>query len=307
MIGTRTFRLALAPVVILTTGACFATRNDLRIVHADLQAMRAERLAADSAAQRQLDQIAQSLAGVTQAVAAIAALSDSVHANGAAINRLRNDSREDLQAIRQQLIMIQELTGQSQRRIQELRAEMEQRAAELAVPVPVPTPPAPAAGATGNPGAGTPARDTSRRGSTGTTAPAQTPPTTAPQPAPGPAQLYQMGQDQLRRGSVSAARAAFLQLLDRHPQSDLAPAALYGVAETWADEGNGRNADSVYALVVERYPRSEQAPNALYKRASAARAVGQTQQAMTLYRQIVTQYPRSDAALLAQEYLRERP
>ena len=45
MIGTRTFRLALAPVVILTTGACFATRNDLRIVHADIQAMRAERTA----------------------------------------------------------------------------------------------------------------------------------------------------------------------------------------------------------------------------------------------------------------------
>jgi tol-pal system protein YbgF len=294
----RTLRLALAPVVVLTTGACFATRNDLRIVHADLQAMRAERLAADSAAQRQLDQIAQELARVSGAVAAIAALSDSVHANGAAINRLRNDSREDLQAIRQQLIMIQELTGQSQRRIQELRAEMEQRAAELAtpVPVPVPTPLPPAAGGAGANPAGAPtARDTTR------------PAAPAPQPAPGPAQLYQMGQDQLRRGSVSAARAAFLQLLERHPQSDLAPAALYGVAETWADEGNGRNADSVYALVVERYPRSEQAPNALYKRASAARAVGQTQQAMALYRQIVAQYPRSDAALLAQEYLRERP
>ncbi len=284
MIGLRTFRLALAPVVILTTGACFATRNDLRIVHSDLQAMRAERLAADSTVTRLIEQVAQDLARVS---AVVATLADSSNANGTAIHRLRNDSREDLQAIRQQLIMIQELTGQSQRRIQELRAEMEQRAAELAVPLPAATP-----------------TDTTRR-PPGTAA--ATPPPAAPQPAPGPAQLYQMGQDQLRRGSVSAARAVFVQLLDRHPQSDLAPAALYGVAETWADEGNGRAADSVYALVVERYPRSEQAPNALYKRASAARSVGQTQQAMTLYRQIVQQYPRSDAALLAQEFLRERP
>jgi tol-pal system protein YbgF len=272
VIGTRILRLALAPVVILTTGACFATRNDLRIVHADLQAMRVERVAADSVVQEMISEVSRDLARVADA---LATLSDSSRAHGTNLYRLRNDVREDLQAIRQQLIMIQELTGQSQRRIQELRAEMEQRAAELAAPVPADT----------SDSAATPA---------------------AP-PAPGPAQLYQMGQDQLRRGSVSAARAVFTQLLDRYPSSDLAPPALYGVAETWADEGNGRAADSVYALVVERYPQSEQAPNALYKRASAARATGQTQQAMALYRQIVAQYPRSDAALLAQEYLRERP
>lgn len=281
MIGRRTFGLVLAPVVVLTTGACFATREDLRIVHSDIKAMQAERVAADSAILRMIDQVSADLKSVSQLVAAIPALTDSTHANGAAINRLRNDAREDLQAIRQQLIMIQELTGQSQRRIQELRAEMEQRAAELAVPAQNPP-------------------DTAR-------APGATPPAAVAPPPPGPAQLYQMGQDQLSRGSVSAARAAYTQLLAAHPSSDLAPAALYGIAETWADEGNGRSADSVYALVVERYPRSDQAPNALYKRASAARSIGQTERANTLYRQIVAQYPRSDAALLAQEFLRGRP
>jgi tol-pal system protein YbgF len=277
VIGRRTLRLVLAPVVVLTTGACFATREDLRIVHSDIKTMQAERVAADSAILRMIDQVSADLKSVSQIVAAIPALTDSTHANGVAITRLRNDAREDLQAIRQQLIMIQELTGQSQRRIQELRAEMEQRQAELNAP------PAAAPGDSTRP-----------------------PVATAPAP-PGPAQLYQMGQDQLARGSVSAARAAYTQLLTAHPSSDLAPAALYGIAETWADEGNGRSADSVYALVVERYPRSDQAPNALYKRASAARSIGQTDRAMTLYRQIVAQYPRSDAALLAQEFLRGRP
>jgi tol-pal system protein YbgF len=272
VIGARTLRLALAPVVIMTTGACFATRNDLRIVHGDLTAMRAEQVAADSVVQEMVAGVSRDLARVADLLATLA---DSSVAQGANLYRLRNDVREDLQAIRQQLIMIQELTGQSQRRIQELRAEMEQRATELAVPAPFPP------------------ADTLRQG-----------PVAA---APGPAQLYQMGQDQLRRGSVSAARAVFTQLLDRYPQSDIAPQALYGVAGTWADENNGRAADSVYALVVERYPRSEQAPNALYKRASAARVAGQAQQATALYRQIVAQYPRSDAALLAQDYLRARP
>lgn len=263
----------LAPVVILTTGACFATREDLRIVHTDLKAMQADRVAADSAILRLIEQVSADLARVS---AVVATLADSSDTQSITLNRLRNDTREDLQAIRQQLIMIQELTGQSQRRIQELRAEMEQRAAELG------TPPTPA---------------DSTEMANGSAAP----------PTPGPAQLYQLGQDQMRRGSVSAARVVYTQLLAAHPTSDLAPQALYGIAESWAAEGEGRNADSVYALVAERYPRSEQAPTALYKRASAARSIGQTEQAMTLYRQIVAQYPRSDAALLAQEFLRDRP
>lgn len=273
MIARRFFRLGLAPVVILTTGACFATRNDVRILQEDLQVVRAERQAADSVVWRMIEQVSTDLARVSTALATVA---DSARTANATVMRLRGDVREDLQSIRQQLIMIQELTGQSQRRIQELRAEMEARAAELAAPIP-------------------PATD-----STGA------PVTAAPAP-PGPAQLFQMGQDQQRRGSVTSARAAFLQLLTLHPTSDLAPQALYGVAETWADEGNGVAADSVYALVVQRYPRSDQAPNALYKRASAFRSIGQTEQAMSIYRQIVDQYPRSDAALLAQEFLRSRP
>lgn len=279
MIG-RTIRPWLAPVVILTTGACFATRADVRILQEDLQVVRAERVSADSALRAQM---LQDLASVT---AVLAELGDSVRATNGQVMRLRGDVREDMQAIRQQLIMIQELTGQSQRRINELRSELEQRAAELAAPEPAPaarpgtTPPA------NRPGAAAPAR---------------------PAPAPGPAQLFQMGQDQLRRGSISSARAAYTELITKFPESDLAPGALYGIAETWADEGNGVAADSVYALVAERYPRSEMAPNALYKRASAFRSIGQTEQAQALYRQIVEQYPRSDAALLAQEFLRTPP
>jgi len=298
----RLFRLLAAPVVILTTGACFATRNDVRILQQDLQTVRAERMAADSALLRAIEAVSTEL---TRVGVVLAEVGDTARVSHATTMRLRGDVREDLQAIRQQLIMIQELTGQSQRRIQELRAEMEARAAELSVqeanqatvpvPVPVPTP------AGTRPGTARP---------TSTTPPAATPAATPaparPAAAPGPAQLYQLGQDQLRRGSVSSARAAYTELLDKHPSSDLADEALYGIAETWADEGNGVAADSVYALVVQRFPRSSMAPNALYKRASAYRAVGRTVQAEALYKQIVAEYPQSDAALLAQEFLRPR-
>lgn len=270
MIG-RTVRPWLAPVVILTAGACFATRNDVRILQQDLQVVRAERAAGDSALRERME------ADLQRVTAVLAELGDSVHSANVLLNRLRGDFGEDMRAVRQQLIMIQELTGQSQRRILELRSELEARAAEVSAPP-----------------------DTTAAGRPDSTVSAR------PSAPPGPAQLYQMGQDQLRRGSVSSARAAFLQLLSAYPTSDLAPEALYGVAETWADEGNGVAADSVYAQVVQRYPRSAMAPNALYKRATAFRSIGQTDQAEALYRQIVDQYPRSDAALLAQEFLRAR-
>jgi tol-pal system protein YbgF len=268
-------RAVLAPVVVLTTGACFATRTDLRVVQEDIQTVRRERFAADSSLLVAIEAVVHDLARVHTTLAVIG---DTARSANATVMRLRGDVREDLQAIRQQLIMIQELTGQSQRRIQELRAEMEARAAELSQPAVVPP------------------SDT-----TAAAVPA------AQNPPPGPAQLFQMGQDQLRRGSASSARAAFTELLEKFPTSDLAPEALYSVAATYADAGNGVAADSVYGLVVTRYPNSAMAPNALLKRATSLRAIGQVAQARTVYQQIVDKYPRSDAAQLAQEYLRPRP
>lgn len=274
MIALLRSRAWLAPVVILTTGACFATRADVRVLQDDLRTVRAEMLAADSATQRKFEE------DLARVAALLAEVADTVKAANAVTNRLSADVQTDLRSIRQQLIAIQELTGQSQRRIQELRAEMEQRNTQP----PAVTPPEAAGAAPAAPGGA---------------------PVAAP--APGPAQLYQLGQDQFRRGSNAAARGAFQELLSKHANSDLAPDALYMVAETWAADGQGASADSVYALVVERYPRSERAPTALYKRATALRVVGQTQQARTLYQQIVDRYPRSEAALLAQDFLRARP
>lgn len=283
MIASRFIRALCAPVVILTAGACFATRSDVRVLQSDLQVVRGdlhstrgELLARDSAFARALAEVAASLA----------VIDDTVRSMHATTMRLRGDVREDLQAIRQQLITIQERTGESSRRIQELRAQLEADAVDRAA-------------------ADAGVRDTTKP-PTGTTPPrsgASTPPPAPAAAGPGPAQLYQLAQDQFRRGSAGSARAAYSQLLTQYPTSDLAPDALYGVAETWASEGNNVAADSVYALVVTRFPNSDRAPTALYKRATALRVVGQTEQARALFQQIVDKYPRSDAALLAEGFL----
>jgi tol-pal system protein YbgF len=271
----------LAPVVFLTTGACFATRQDLAAVQrdvldvrAEVQASRTAMLTADSALHRQLDSALARVAGT------LAVMSDTLESMHASSMRLRGDVREDLQIIRQQLIQIIALSGESQRRVAELRAQLEEDAVERAAPV------------TRQPG--------DSLAPTDSTAPASP----AAPAGPGPAQLLQIAQDQFRRGSNASARGAFTALLTQFPTSDLAPEALYGVAETHAADGNGVAADSVYALVVQRFPAHARAPTALYKRATTMRLTGRTEEARALYQEIVTRYPRTDAALLAQDFLR---
>lgn len=263
-------RILWAPVVILTAGACLATQQDLRVVQGDVVAVRDEfrRLQSAERVRDSVRAVAVDSA-LLQVATMLRATSDTVRSMSAMVGRLRGDVREDLQNVRAQLIAIQELTGQSQRRIQELRADLEADASEKAA--------APS-------GVG---RDSAR----------------APVAAtPGPAQLYQMGQDQLRRGSGASARSAFSALLAQYPRSDLAADALYGMAEAFTAEGNAVAADSLYNQVVVRYPGSERAPTALYKRATALRLAGKTEPARALYRQIIQRYPRSEAAVLSEQF-----
>ncbi len=279
-------RALLAPALFLGAGACFATRTDLAVVAADVQAVRgevqttrAQMIAGDSAITRALE---SAIANLSRTLAVI---KDTVQASHATSQRLRGDVREDLQVIREQLIAILARQGESQRRIAELRAELEADTRERVA------------------GEAT-TRDTTRL--PGDPSGAATPAGGAAPATPGPAQMLQMAQDQLRRGSNGVARSAFNALLTQFPTSDLAPEALYGVAETYANEGNGVAADSVYNQVVTRFPTSDRAPTALYKRATALRVTGRADEAKVLYQQIVQKYPKSDAALLAEGFLGTR-
>lgn len=254
-----------APAALMATAGCFATRSDVLVLQNDIAVVRAEQLKADSARTTQL----------AAAIVALTGVRDSLQAVSARVGKFQGDVQGQMYAVEQQLLQIQELTGQSQRRLQELRASVEQRGQELAAPREVPAAGSAAAGAAA--------------------------PATAP---PGPNQLYQLSLDQLRRGGTGAARAGFQELLRQYPAADVAPDALFYVAETYASEGNGVGADSAYAAVASAYPTSQRAPTALYKRAVALQAAGQTANARAIFEDVVKRYPRSDEAALARERLR---
>jgi tol-pal system protein YbgF len=258
----RTIRWVMAiPAAVLT--GCVATQSDIRVLQGDLSLIRAENAAADSARRVQLDRV----------LASVHAANDSVVALSNRMTKFRSDVTTSMQSIDEQLLAIQELTGQSQRRLQEMRASLEERQATM-------------------PPAGTPA------------------PAGGSQPSasePGPNQLFQIAREQMMQGSNGAARQAFEDLLQKYPKADVAGQAQYYIAETYAAEGNSGAADSVYAQVVSKYAGSPSAATALYKRAQLAQGNGKSDEAQAMYKQLIKKYPRSDEAALAKDILKRAP
>ncbi len=263
-VARRHSTLGLAFGVLALSG-CFATRNDVRVLQADIRSARTEAMRADSARARQIDVVARILG----------TLGDSVRTLHASVNRVQGDMRGEFRQVNQQLLQIQELAGQSQRRLQDIRAEMEQRNAQMQQQVVAP----PVAGDT-------------------------TQPATPPPAAPGPAQLLALGRQQYAQRSYATARSAFEELLRTYPESDLAPDAQLFIGECWTAEGNAAAADAAYNGVVSKYPQSPRAPNALYKLALSQAKQGKRSEARIFMEQVKRQYPQSDEAELADAWLK---
>jgi|SRR5689334_12059995 len=267
------FALRLAPVALaLATGACFATRSDVRILQDDITNFRASQQKADSARAAQIAQI----------VAMLGEVNDSVRSTNSRVARWQANAQGDLRNIQEQLVQIQELTGASQQRLIELRSQMEERNSQLAAPAPAPIP-----------------GDTTTRAAQPGAQP------TAAQPAgPGPATLYKLAFDQMSRGSHSTARSGFQDLLNQYPSSDLAPDAQYYIGETLQAEGNTAAADSVFSVVVAKYPGAPRAATALYKHGLFLQKAKRDGEARQAFQAVIDKYPRSDEASLAKERLR---
>jgi tol-pal system protein YbgF len=267
----RSLRVALVPVAVLAAGACFATRNDVRTLQGDIAVLRAENARSDSVHRAQSQSAAAQMGAVADS---LRSLNGFLARFASDVSRFQGDLSINMHTFGQQLLALQELTGQNQKRLQVVRAEIERQQSELA----------------------TAAQPSVVPGTPGT--PAAAAPT-------GPAQLYSMGKSMLDRGSYPAARAAFESLLAQYPADDNAGEAQFGIARSYDLEGQAAAADSAYALVVEKYPKTGHAPSALYKRAMAARQAGQAATAQKLFQQILDNYPRSPEAATVPDLLKK--
>jgi tol-pal system protein YbgF len=259
MTKTSRFIVALLP---LTLGGCFfATKSDFDKLQADVIGTRAGSNAADSVQRAYLIDLSRNMRS----------LNDSISALSKRINTMKTANDADLAAIREDISQLQDLSGQSQRQLRDMRAAVEERTAQ------------PDAGT--RPDSDASANETPVGG------------------GPGPAQLLQAGRDQLLKGGNVSARAAFAELISKYPRSDLVPEAMFYTAQAYAAERNADAADKEYASLITKYPSSPRVPTAMYKRALQMQATKKTADAKRMFQDIIKRFPRSDEAALADERL----
>lgn len=267
---------------LAAVSGCFATRNDVRIVQSDLVALRTELLRND----------ADQKTALAQAMSVLAAATDSLARISNRTVSIQGDVRGEMRAVKEQLLQVQTLLGQSQANLNRLRATIE--ANTNAAPV---APPSPPLGTTPAPGS-TPAN-------TAPGTPTATPPAAdSTMQRAGPTQLYQNGVDLMKRGSTNTARTVFQELLSTYPTSEFAPDAQYYMAESLRTDKNWAAADAAFAAVVTKYPDSPRAPTSHFKRAQIALQQGNTAEARKLFTEVVSRFPKSAEADLAAEQLR---
>jgi tol-pal system protein YbgF len=237
-------------------GGC-VTKGDIQGVQDDIALFKAEAARRDSARAAQLAELIQ----VQQRIM------DSLSSSRKTVAQLRGDLQSDLYNIQQQLVQLQELTGQSQQRLSELRTQLEARGEQIA----------------------STAADTGRA---------------APTPAAASAdQMYEASLAQLRRGSTATARSGLREMLKAYPTSDRAGDALYFIGQSYAAE-NTDSAIAYYNQVVQKYPTSSRAGSALYNLGLLAERRKETKKAREAYQRVVQKYPQSDEAALARDRLK---
>jgi tol-pal system protein YbgF len=238
-------RLLVLALALPLLGGC-ATKRDLRDLRTEIQSMQAQQEALLREIQRQNGAILDSL-------------------NIQEI-RLRGDLGNQLVQMERQLLQIQELTGQGQQQLAEVRQTLREREEAIR-----------AAEAAGGAGA---------MGATG-----------------DPAELFATAEAALERSSLTAARAGFEEFLRLYPEHARAPEAQLAVGQTYEQAEDAERALDAYARVLELYPNSPQAPTALL-RAALLEADDDEDRARSMLNQIIAAYPRSPEAPLAREELR---
>jgi tol-pal system protein YbgF len=233
------------------------SKSDVQRVQDDVALFKAESARRDSARAAQLGEVIR----IQQRIL------DSITTGRKAVGQLRGDLASDLYNIQQQLVQLQELTGQSQQRLSELRTQLEARGEQIAT---------------------TSSSDTAKPGAAS---------------AASADQMYEASLAQLRRGSTSTARLGLREMLRLYPNSERAGDALYFIGQSFAAE-RPDSAAAYYEQVVQKYPASSRAGSALYNLGLLAERRKDTKKAKDAYQRVVQKYPQSDEAALARDRLK---
>jgi tol-pal system protein YbgF len=251
----RRCALAALAAAALPLAGC-ATKRDLKELRDEMIALQARQDSLFRVMQAQNREVLDAMRGTQDVVL-----------------QVRGDLGHQLLQMEQQLVQIQELTGQSQGQLAQLRRQWEARSQQFAAAM---------SGEEGLPSE-----------------------TSVPAAAGGADvdRLYALGREKLQEGAAATARAAFQQILSQYATHELAPDAQFQIAETYVVEGNTESALREFDRVVELFPNSSRAPLALFRAGMVAKERGNIDRARAYFNRVRSGYPKSDEARQAGEEL----
>lgn len=259
----------LGPVSLLLVGgialvvAGCATKKDLAQVRQEMQQLQVRQDDGTRQLERKVDQVGET----------VVALLDSMRVQSESLMRVRGDIHYQLLQLEQQLVNVQELTGQSQQRIGELRQELERRMEQIGTGV--------------LPGVDTAAEHLDVDDDV--------------------SEMYRLAMNHLEQGAPRTARMPLEQILEDHLDHPLAPDAQFQLAETYVLEEEYERALREFEQVVKSFPDSRRAPQALFRAGRISEERGNIDAARVFYERVKAGYPRSDEAKAAQEALERLP
>lgn len=237
--------LILAVPMTMLLAGCFATQQDVQVLQGDIRMMRGEQLAADSARKLQLD----------RALSSMRVANDSLAALGERLTRFRSDMTSSMSSVQQQLLQVQELTGQSQRRIQEVRASLEERQSAMAAPD--------SAGAPATPGPNAlfqVAREQMMQGSNAAARQAfQDLVTKYPKADVAADAEFYIAETYAAEKNAKAADSVYARVASKYAGSPRAATAIYKRGVAAQNAGDDDKARDLYNQLIKKYPRSDEA------------------------------------------------
>ena len=117
-------------------------------------------------------------------------------------------------------------------------------------------------------------------------------------------EMYSAAMESFTRGTTRAAEVGFRTFIETYPRHELTPLAHFNLGDTYAQDGRYEDAIAEFAKIPERFPGSNRVPDALYRIGRIhLDELDQPDEGRRHLERVVNSYPESPAAQLARRLL----
>lgn len=238
-------RISLLSAIALVSQACFASKSDFEVLRTNVAASDRRALVTDSIQRLQISQlnsISRSISGII----------DSLRVINSRLESSRTMTQSEISGIKQDIARLQDISGQSEERLKEIRATLEDKAPVIG-----------ADSVSTGPG---PARllqlgkdQMIKRSYSSGRAALNDLITRYPESDLVPDAIFEIAQSYRAENNLNAADSAYADLALKYPNSPRVPSVLYKRALILQSLGQQAQARQLLQEVRRRFPRSPEA------------------------------------------------